>query len=110
MKVGHAHPASSDRPRLTSPCCYQDKEIEDANFTTEIRAGLTTFATMANIIAVNVRPSVEKAVSLPSWIDLANGARQGLHHGGHRRTLRLPHQDRQRPVSGQRLVPSLRWR
>jgi len=26
----------------------------DANFTTEVRAGLTTFATMAYIIAVNV--------------------------------------------------------
>ncbi len=34
----------------------QPKQIEDANFTTEIRAGLTTFATMAYIIAVNVSP------------------------------------------------------
>jgi xanthine/uracil/vitamin C permease (AzgA family) len=30
-------------------------EIPDANFSTELRAGLTTFATMAYIIAVNVR-------------------------------------------------------
>jgi adenine/guanine/hypoxanthine permease len=34
--------------------CEQPKAIEDANFSTEIRAGLTTFATMAYIIAVNV--------------------------------------------------------
>jgi len=34
----------------------QPEEIPDANFTTEIRAGLTTFATMAYIIAVNVSP------------------------------------------------------
>lgn len=32
----------------------QADEILDANFMTEIRAGLTTFATMAYIIAVNV--------------------------------------------------------
>jgi AGZA family xanthine/uracil permease-like MFS transporter len=32
----------------------QPKEIEDTCLSTEIRAGLTTFATMAYIIAVNV--------------------------------------------------------
>lgn len=32
----------------------QPQEIQDASFYTEIRAGLTTFATMAYIIAVNV--------------------------------------------------------
>lgn len=32
----------------------QPEEIRHANFATEIRAGLTTFATMAYIIAVNV--------------------------------------------------------
>ncbi|KJR80422.1 uncharacterized protein SPSK_05589 [Sporothrix schenckii 1099-18] len=31
------------------------EEIRHANFATEIRAGLTTFATMAYIVAVNVR-------------------------------------------------------
>lgn len=36
----------------TSTC--QPKEIQDAYFTTEIRAGMTTFATMSYIIAVNV--------------------------------------------------------
>ncbi|KAG8159592.1 hypothetical protein KVR01_010229 [Diaporthe batatas] len=33
--------------------CGHPQEIEDASFYTEIRAGLTTFATMAYIIAVN---------------------------------------------------------
>jgi xanthine/uracil/vitamin C permease (AzgA family) len=32
----------------------QKKEIKNTAFLTEIRAGLTTFATMAYIIAVNV--------------------------------------------------------
>jgi AGZA family xanthine/uracil permease-like MFS transporter len=32
-----------------------EKEIKNTRFTTEIRAGLTTFFTMAYIIAVNVR-------------------------------------------------------
>jgi hypothetical protein len=32
----------------------QEKEIKNTAFLTEIRAGLTTFATMAYIIAVNV--------------------------------------------------------
>lgn len=36
----------------------QPDEIHDANFSTEIRAGLTTFATMAYIIAVNVNTYV----------------------------------------------------
>ena len=31
----------------------QPKEIQDAYFSTEIRAGMTTFATMSYIIAVN---------------------------------------------------------
>lgn len=35
----------------------QPQEIQDASFYTEIRAGLTTFATMAYIIAVNVSVS-----------------------------------------------------
>lgn len=34
----------------------QPDEIKDASFFTEVRAGLTTFATMAYIIAVNVGP------------------------------------------------------
>jgi AGZA family xanthine/uracil permease-like MFS transporter len=33
----------------------QEKEIKSARFTTEIRAGLTTFFTMAYVISVNVR-------------------------------------------------------
>lgn len=33
----------------------QDKEIKNTRFTTEIRAGLTTFFTMAYVISVNVR-------------------------------------------------------
>ncbi len=41
-------------PVLTFPFACQPKEISDASFLTEIRAGLTTFATMAYIIAVNV--------------------------------------------------------
>lgn len=36
----------------------QPQEIQDASFYTEIRAGLTTFATMAYIIAVNVSVSI----------------------------------------------------
>src|SRR5277367_5907681 len=32
----------------------QEKELKDAKFLTEIRAGLTTFFTMAYVIAVNV--------------------------------------------------------
>ena len=38
-----------------SSCLYsQEKEIEHARFTAEIRAGLTTFFTMAYVISVNV--------------------------------------------------------
>jgi xanthine/uracil/vitamin C permease (AzgA family) len=36
----------------------QDKERKDAKFFTEIRAGLTTFFTMAYVIAVNVSPCI----------------------------------------------------
>jgi hypothetical protein len=32
----------------------QDKEIRNTRFTTEVRAGLTTFFTMAYVISVNV--------------------------------------------------------
>jgi AGZA family xanthine/uracil permease-like MFS transporter len=32
----------------------QEKELKNAKFLTEIRAGLTTFFTMAYVIAVNV--------------------------------------------------------
>jgi hypothetical protein len=32
----------------------QEKEIKNARFTTEVRAGLTTFFTMAYVISVNV--------------------------------------------------------
>ncbi len=39
---------------LTQRHC-QLKEIHDARLSTEIRAGMTTFATMSYIIAVNVR-------------------------------------------------------
>jgi hypothetical protein len=35
----------------------QEKEIAGAKFTREVRAGLTTFFTMAYIIAVNVSPT-----------------------------------------------------
>jgi len=38
----------------------QPDELQDAHFLTEISAGLTTFATMAYIIAVNV--------SLDEWV------------------------------------------
>ena len=38
-----------------SSCSHaQEKEIEHARFTAEIRAGLTTFFTMAYVISVNV--------------------------------------------------------
>jgi AGZA family xanthine/uracil permease-like MFS transporter len=37
----------------------QGKEIKNARFTTEIRAGLTTFFTMAYVISVNVRVNDE---------------------------------------------------
>ena len=41
----------------------QEKEIKNTAFLTEIRAGLTTFATMAYIIAVNVSyPAGETAL------------------------------------------------
>lgn len=36
----------------------QEKELKDAKFLTEIRAGLTTFFTMAYVIAVNVSPRI----------------------------------------------------
>jgi AGZA family xanthine/uracil permease-like MFS transporter len=39
---------------LTSP---QEKEVRGTKFLTEIRAGLTTFFTMAYIVAVNVSKS-----------------------------------------------------
>jgi xanthine/uracil/vitamin C permease (AzgA family) len=42
----------------------QEKELKDAKFLTEIRAGLTTFFTTAYVIAVNVstcRTSLEEA-------------------------------------------------
>ena len=35
---------------------HKPNEIRGARFTTEMRAGLTTFFTMAYIIAVNVSP------------------------------------------------------
>lgn len=46
-----------ERDRLLTMrfCLIQPEQIQDASFYTEIRAGLTTFATMAYIIAVNVR-------------------------------------------------------
>lgn len=37
---------------------FQPKAIPGSSFFREIRAGLTTFATMAYIIAVNVSPNV----------------------------------------------------
>lgn len=40
--------------RLLLMVSLQDKERKDAKFFTEIRAGLTTFFTMAYVIAVNV--------------------------------------------------------
>jgi hypothetical protein len=42
-------------PGYSSADDTQPKEIQGATFFREIRAGLTTFATMAYIIAVNVR-------------------------------------------------------
>ena len=41
--------------------CPKGQEIKNTRFTTEIRAGLTTFFTMAYIIAVNVSLSVPHA-------------------------------------------------
>jgi len=41
----------------------QDNEIKNTAFLTEIRAGLTTFATMAYIIAVNVSYTLRR----PLW-------------------------------------------
>jgi xanthine/uracil/vitamin C permease (AzgA family) len=45
----------------------QPQEIQDASFYTEIRAGLTTFATMAYIIAVNVSASNRHPESLKPY-------------------------------------------
>ncbi len=50
-------------PSLTCSLYWQPEEIRHANFATEIRAGLTTFATMAYIIAVNVCTSGSKMTS-----------------------------------------------
>lgn len=47
----------------------QPEQIQDASFYTEIRAGLTTFATMAYIIAVNVS---QEQVTQSSLRRLAN--------------------------------------
>jgi AGZA family xanthine/uracil permease-like MFS transporter len=41
----------------------QEKEIKNTAFLTEIRAGLTTFATMAYIIAVNVSYELGRLLS-----------------------------------------------
>lgn len=43
--------------------CIQPLEIKNTKFTTEVRAGLTTFFTMAYIIAVNVRLSPARRLS-----------------------------------------------
>jgi hypothetical protein len=51
----------------------QPNEIKNARFTTELRAGLTTFFTMAYIIAVNVRTpnsSYRKQYSGGVYMDL----------------------------------------
>lgn len=47
----------SCNPKLTSRQPSKPSEIQDARLSTEIRAGLTTFATMSYIIAVNVSTS-----------------------------------------------------
>lgn len=43
---------------------FQKHERENARFLTEVRAGLTTFFTMAYIIAVNVRDNLTHLSSL----------------------------------------------
>lgn len=60
-----------------SSCLYsQEKEIEHARFTAEIRAGLTTFFTMAYVISVNVSRESEGLRTMtnrrrpPSWLIL----------------------------------------
>lgn len=51
---GHVSFASS-RQTFVSLTNLKEKEIKNARFTTEIRAGLTTFFTMAYVISVNVQ-------------------------------------------------------
>lgn len=53
--------SSCNRRKANSPSTTQPEEIQDANFSTEIRAGLTTFATMSYIIAVNVSSLIAPA-------------------------------------------------
>lgn len=48
-------PSKRNRTLAADMLLPQPKSIPDANFSTELRAGLTTFATMSYIIAVNVR-------------------------------------------------------
>jgi AGZA family xanthine/uracil permease-like MFS transporter len=50
---GHVRPFHY-HPPIYSTDLFQPNEIKNARFTTELRAGLTTFFTMAYIIAVNV--------------------------------------------------------
>jgi AGZA family xanthine/uracil permease-like MFS transporter len=50
--------------------CIKDKEIRNARFTTEVRAGLTTFFTMAYIIAVNVCFGQPSSACLLTWVGL----------------------------------------
>lgn len=51
---GHVGIVSSHKISM-SLTKLQDREIKNSRFTTEIRAGLTTFFTMAYVISVNVR-------------------------------------------------------
>ena len=46
---------------------WQDKERKGSKFLTEIRAGLTTFFTMAYIIAVNVSGCLAKYPTLKAF-------------------------------------------
>lgn len=54
---GSGHVSINYRASVTCMLTHtQANEIKNTRFLTEIRAGLTTFFTMAYIIAVNVRP------------------------------------------------------
>lgn len=61
----------------------QEKERKDARFLTEIRAGLTTFFTMAYIIAVNV----SRTYSAGMVAELLTSS--GVHHLRHGRNMRM---------------------
>lgn len=68
----------------------QELEIKKSKFTTEVRAGLTSFFTMAYIIAVNVGRFVNRHTHQLIWT--------GFYFSRDRRKLRLQRQHWKRSV------------